>query len=64
MHIYSMYVHLDGLAADWVTGNLYFTDYELNIVGVINTTSSFYKVLIQSSGKADPRAIVLDPATR
>lgn len=57
-------VTVDGLAVDWVTNKVYFTDEILDIVGVLDTVSSQYAVLIRTGPNTSPRAIVLDPYAR
>ena len=49
---------------DWVTNKLYFTDAELDIVGVFDSVNMHYKVLISTGDGTEPRAIVLDPNNR
>ena len=55
------YHDTDGLAFDWTANKLYVTDEVLNIVGVLDLTTSIYTVLIRESGDTRLRAIVLDP---
>ena len=60
-----MFVYLAGLAADWITGNLYYSDTQQKVIGVMdNYTGSFDGVLIQSGEESIPNAIILDPSTR
>ena len=54
----------DGLAVDWVTNKLYFTDAALDIIGVLDPNNRNYIVLIRTGPSTQPRAIVLDPNTR
>jgi len=55
----------DGIAVDWVTGNLYFADASLDIVGVFDPHGlSNHTVLIRTGENTQPRAIVLDPNAR
>ena len=62
--IFKLIFNLDGLAADWITGNLYYTDVQQKVIGVLDYTGSFYGVLISTGKETNPRAIILDPATR
>ena len=54
----------DGLAVDWVTNNVYFTDEVEDIIGVLDPDNSRYAVLIRTGPNTSPRAIVLDPQAR
>lgn len=49
---------------DWVNDKIYFTDASLDIVGVYDPVSFYYKVLISTGSSTDVRAIVLDPNAR
>ena len=55
---------LDGIAVDWVNNKVYFTDVELDIVGVFDPVRFYYKVLIRTGSLSQPRAVVLDPNNR
>lgn len=55
---------IDGLAMDWVTNKVYYTDELLDIIGVLDPVSMHYTVLIRTGQNTSPRAIVLDPYAR
>lgn len=50
----------NGLAVDWVSGLLYFTDEDIGVVGVANLNGRYAMLLINSDLQL-PRAIALDP---
>ena len=55
----------EGLAVDWITNKLYFTDVDLAIVGVLDAENFHYRVLIQLDPSVnEPHDIVLDPNNR
>ena len=54
----------DGLAVDWVNDKIYFTDADLDIVGVYDPVGFYYTALINTGSSTSVRAIVLDPNTR
>ena len=64
LNIINSCCYSDGLAVDWITNKLYFTDNILAIVGVFDPVHFFYRVLVPTGSNTKPRAIVLDPNTR
>ena len=56
-------MYIDGLAWDWIAGNLYWTDYCQDDIEVFNPQSGHQTVII-NSGLIEPRAIVVDPTTK
>ena len=54
----------DGLAVDWISNKIYFTDRGLKIIGVFDPVRFHYKVLLRNNASSEPRAIVLDPNNR
>lgn len=52
---------LDGIAFDWMTNKLYFTDEVLDIIGAVDFVSLNATILIRTGADTRPRAIVLDP---
>lgn len=52
--------HPDGIAVDWLSRNLYWTDTGSDLIQVAKLTDFTRKVII-SKGLDEPRAIVLDP---
>ena len=58
-----LYFDTDGLAWDWIGGNLYWTDYCQDDIEVYNPLSGYQSVIF-NSGLIKPHAIVADPTTR
>ncbi|XP_071952274.1 uncharacterized protein [Antedon mediterranea] len=50
----------DSIATDWIHNNLYYTDVENDIIGVVDL-DSLNKVTLIDEGLSEPRAIVLHP---
>lgn len=51
---------LDGMACDWLTNKLYWTDIDLNKIEVVSMVDHHRKVLFWKD-LDQPRAIALDP---
>lgn len=49
----------EDLAIDWITSNIYFTDAELQHIGVC-TNNGIHCTVLVSEGVHKPRSIVLD----
>ncbi len=53
-----------GLAWDWVTEQLYWSDPCTDMIGVYDPITAKHKFLIATGSGSDPRDIVVDPTTR
>lgn len=53
-----------GLAVDWITNKIYWTDEELAIIEVLDPKTNRRSTLFSTGPLTLPRAIVLDPTTR
>ena len=52
-----------GLAVDWIGRKIYWTDYNLRKVEVMDVNGGNRKVIMQSSSVDRPRSIAVDPTT-
>ena len=67
-YVYNFYSLIDGLAVDWVSDKLYWTDTHFDTIGVLDLNTNIHKTLINVTAGSElgfePRAIILDPHTR
>ena len=56
--------YLDGIAVDWITQKLYWTDAGFRHIEVIELSSRYRKTIILTGSTTVPRAIVVDSSTR
>ena len=49
---------------DWITNNIYFTDTNQDIIGVVDAKEDIGYSIVISGDLTNPRAIVVDPNTR
>ena len=54
----------DGIAWDWTTKKIYWTDADERDVEVLDPASGNRKILFRNDPGSIPRAIALDPTTR
>ena len=54
----------DGLACDWVTNKLYWTDASTKSISVYDLDHGYRLRLISLNSSSTPRAIIVDPHTR
>ena len=57
---YSGVSNCEGIAVDWISENLYWTDDDLKTINIARLNGSNRKILV-STNLTHPRAIVLDP---
>lgn len=55
---------IDGLACDWVTNKLYWTDASTKSISVYDLDHAYRLRLISLNSSSTPRAIIVDPGTR
>jgi len=51
----------DGLAFDWIHGNLYWTDTGKDCIEVVSLQNTAWRRVLISENLDEPRAIVVDP---
>ncbi|KAL0160485.1 hypothetical protein M9458_044210, partial [Cirrhinus mrigala] len=51
---------VEGLAVDWIAGNIYWTDHGLNLIEVARL-NGMYRAVVISDGLDQPRAIAVHP---
>ena len=56
-------LYVDGLAWDWISEKLYWTDYCQDDIEVYDPTSG-YRAILFNTGLIEPHAIVVDPTTK
>ena len=58
------FMHVDGIAWDWVNKKLYWTDLADDDIEVFDPDTNYRKVLFKTGSQSQPRGIVVDPSTR
>ena len=58
------FAQTEGIALDWVTKTLYWTDSDLRHIAVYGILNGHQIVLHRTANNSTPRAIVVDPSTR
>ena len=58
------HIFVGGLAWDWITGTLYWTDVTRGHINAMDPLTNNSKTLLTSSEGSELQAIVLDPTTR
>ena len=65
LKVYNRYITADGLAVDWISDKLYYSDDCNNGIGVLDLATNQYKMLVSGIGN-NPfyHDLVVDPTTR
>ena len=64
MKILLIIYFIEGLAWDWVSNKLYWSDACDNDIEVYDPQTGIRRVLVHTGSNSDPRQIVLDPINR